>query len=350
VGAPPPAGGAVEVLGVLDLWDHPTLSGLHVAVRAADDRLWTAAFDGQGWAWTDHHAGLGPAAAPVLARGVGTFVANPTAPIPFIAVQSAPGRLWIRWLSGTSWQWTDRGRPPGTPITAPVGLAAATTDSGPTVVVQAESRQLWFQRWAANWVALPAPAGRVFGPTLIGVTTTGAAFAERLVAAVGSVDGHAWSIRPGDPDWTDLGTPGGQVTVSAPVGTARAGDDSHRAFVTGSDGGLWVVTADGATGRWTGLGTPPGTGIAAGAGLSAERLGLAHVIGTDGHLWVVGRDGATPDWQDRGAPTRPLAVRETPTARTARARLGSAMPIRNLVLACTTDGHVWLHRSLDGPP
>lgn len=141
-------------------------------------------------------------------------------------------------------------------------------------------------------------------------------------------------------NWSDLQTPPnrslngsdiGAVMVQDTSATAAEWNHSSAAFVTASDGHLWLNYWPGLLREWGDLGTPPGQSLSTGGGIaaitvqdthtSAERP-YAFVTADDGHLWVNYFTGTAFEWADQGSPQQgqqvsypaAVTVKDSPSA------------------------------------
>ena len=174
---------------------------------------------------------------------------------------------------------------------------------------------------------------------------------------VAGSDGHVWenywSPSAGRWEWTDHGTPPGDVqVVTGP--SALLWDSSNtsapvRFFVAGSDGHVWENYWSPSAGRWewTDHGLPPGGAhIVTAPGALLEESGNAtapvrfFVAGSDGHVWenYWSPSAGRWEWADHGTPPGDVQVVTGPSALLWDSSNTSA-PVRFFVAG--SDGHVW---------
>ena len=217
-------------------------------------------------------------------------------------------RLLERYWDGTTWQWTDHGKPFGVDIaSAPGALIDAAT--APKFFVVGSDGRLFERRWdgAANtW--LWGDHGKPFGVDIAGITPSSLIPDPLKFFVVGRNgrlyerywDGTTWQ-------WTDHGKPFGVDIASAPGALIDAAT-APKFFVVGSDGRLFERRWDGTanTWQWTDHGKPFGVDIASapGALIDAATAPKFFVVGSDGRLFERRWDGAANTWLwgDHGKP------------------------------------------------
>ena len=108
--------GAVTVIGLRP----PSPQRPHVFVEGNDYNLWCFLFDGSTWAWTN----MGKPLRASTQSALGAVTAMDTPPRPSAAhvfIAGDDGNLWCRWSTGSAWQWKNMGKPPGADIRATDG-------------------------------------------------------------------------------------------------------------------------------------------------------------------------------------------------------------------------------------
>nr|MDT0660939.1 hypothetical protein [Micromonospora sp. DSM 115978] len=243
------------------------------------------------------------------------------------AALSTPGPPAQAHPAQDDWQILELGNPVSdTPPAAAIGAVAVTTDRIGTQVPYLFSvlagQVFMSYPYAGRWqwaktgppsasVAADLPIGVVVGQPLTGEP-------ERPYVFVRGTDGHLWvcTLVGVDWVWSDLGTPpGGDIAATIGVvavhdGTGLAG--RPYAFVTGSDGNLWLNWWTGRDWRWDNRGTPPVTRFNpyyARVGVTANQPSVggpeqpqAFLLDVRGDLWRHGWDGSTWRWTNHGQP------------------------------------------------
>jgi hypothetical protein len=336
-----PIGGVVAVGG-----DDPTTAQrpyAFVRVRKNTDnlsRFWINYWDGRAWQWEDQGMPQYTDFFPSMGAVTSTIAsANPDQRPYFFT--GAFDALWMNWWdSGIGWQWSNLGRGiPPQEGNYPQSVGVVTVMDSPkaeprpyTFIVY-EDAKLWLNWWDGGkfvWRNQGAPPSVWGVDKAIGVVTVmdNATAAQRPYAFVTGTDGnlwvnwwdgHAWG-------WTNLSTPPG-VLIEGKVGVVTVRDASNSlrrpyAFVTGTDGNLWVKywsSGPSATWEWVNLGAPPGNtkvlfddtsgsihrgcAVTVADYLFAPQRPYIFVTGNDdGNLWVRWWDGHDWDWTNLGKP------------------------------------------------
>jgi hypothetical protein len=261
----PPGGSVIGPAGVGAYGGLP-----YSFVLGADGHLWVNRWTGSVWCWDDQGV---PAVGVTVSGPLGANRFDADQPGFSAFAQASDGHAWQNRWGGSAWAWIDLGTPtPGQAISASVGVV--------TIDSSASDPSTW-------------------------------------ILTLGS-DGHLWamwqpaaSVAAGS--WIDLGTPPGSG-IAAAVGATAIGTNPY-AFVQGQDGHLWLCYSDGTSWHWADQGAPTGGTVAGTIGVTAvmtgidasqntfEALPYAFVSGSDGHLWVNWQDGSHAwQWSDLGMP------------------------------------------------
>lgn len=258
---------------------------------------------GAAWTWVNH--GYVGSVLPVGSTN-GYYPSVGNRPHAFFINSS--GSLFSRDWTGSVWQSTDHGYPPGTSGNVR-GIGTLAVASGnnqfPYAFVIANDGNLWNRRWDGSswlWENLGAPASGVAASLGTSVISSGT---RPFVFVKGndnnmysrSWNGSAWV-------WTNHGTPSG-LSISSSLGaTCSSNCGIAYNFVTASDGNVWSLETSGSTGTWFNHGTPSSAGIAGAVGATAvsNTRPYLFVVGSDGNLWVRWWSGSAWGWSNQGAP------------------------------------------------
>jgi len=258
---------------------------------------------GAAWTWVNH--GSVGSVLPVGSTN-GYYPGAGNRPHAFFI--NASGSLFSRDWTGSVWQSTDHGYPPGTAgnILGIGTLAVAVGNTEfPYAFVIANDGNLWSRRWDGSswlWENLGAPASGVAAG--LGTTVT-AGGTHPFVFVKGNDDTvHSRSWNGSAWVWTSHGAPPG-LSISSSLG-ATCGDNCGTAhvFVTASDGNVWSLGTSGSAGTWFNHGTPTGVSIVGSAGATAvsNTRPYVFVVGSDGNLWLRWWSGSAWGWSNRGQP------------------------------------------------
>jgi hypothetical protein len=179
----------------------------------------------------------------------------------YVFVTGSNGHLYVNYWNGSKWQWANQGTPPGT-------LAA--------------------------------------GPP--GVITYKEATKQRVYAFVTGANGHLYvNYWKGSKwQWADQGAPPGATATAAPgvITYKEATKQRIYAFVTGSNGNLYMNCWNGSRWRWSDQGNPPFANATEAPDVitykeaTKQRI-YAFVTGSR-HLHVNYWDGSNWHWSDHG--------------------------------------------------
>jgi hypothetical protein len=187
-------------IGDICAWQTGTLGGYTVQLEWSNAHNACSIDPGPRWLWANQGTPLGVNIAGAV--GVLTMMDNPTAEQrPYAFVTGNDGNLWINWWDGGAWHWANQGTPQGANIAGAVGVLTMmdnpNAEQRPYAFVRGSDGHLWINWW----------------------------------------DGGAWH-------WADQGTPqGANVTGAVGVLTMKDNPNAEQrpyAFVTGSDGNVWV--------------------------------------------------------------------------------------------------------------
>ena len=294
------------LMGVVSVKDTPTSPERpHVFVEGNDYNLWCRYSTGTSWAWTNMGK---PQGANIHGfAGAVTVMDSPTSPQrPHLFVTGNDGNLWCRWSNGANWSWLNMGRPQGAHIRGLLGAVTVmdtpTSPQRPHVFVEGNDYNLWC-RWS---------------------------------------NGSSWA-------WNNMGKPAG-VNIIGSVGVVNAmhtpGSAQHpHLFIAGNDGNLWCFWWNGASWSWLNMGRPQGANIRGLLGTVAVKdtptsPQRPHVFveGNDYNLWCRWSDGSSWSWLNMGKPAGAniigfvgaVTVMDTPT---------SAQRAHVFVLG--NDGNLW---------
>lgn len=285
-----------------------TAIGVHTT-NPSPGNLWINRWNGSTWTWQDQGR---PPGINLLDISVGHFSVitmkdTPTSPErPYAFVFGSDGNLWVNWLQGVNWNWTNLGKPPGVNINRFMGaltvMDTPTSPQRPYVFVRCGDNNLWVNYW----------------------------------------DGATWS-------WANQGKPPG-LNVDYPVGatTMMNTPTSYQRpyiFVKCNDGSMWVNWWDGANWNWANQGKPGGMNFDLGMVItvmdtptSMQRPYVFVHNMVDGNMWVNFWDGSAWQWVNNGRP-QGLTIRHQAGAITVKDSPGSFQ--KPYVFVTCSDGHMW---------
>jgi hypothetical protein len=286
-------------------------------MRASDGHLWAYWWNtSRRWLWSD----LGTPPNRSIDAGAIAAIAiknGSAAQRPQVFIRASDGHLWLLSWTGSAWQWSDLGTPPGR--TVDIGAIGAlgikqspSAPELPNVFVRGSDARLWrlYRDGAAwTWQDHGAPPSLTVDAGAIGVTKVknSPGSQERQYAFVRASDGRVWQrywigwkwiwVQPYQSPDTKM-----DVGALAAVTVRNIRNAGERPFVyaRGTDGHLWVnVCCSG----WEDLGKAEGNTVELGAigavtvkeNPAAPPRPLAFVRASDGNLWVNWRSGLVPE-------------------------------------------------------
>ena len=120
-----------------------------------DYNLWCRYSTGSSWAWTNMGK---PAGANLRAlAGAVTVMDTPTSPQrAHVFITGNDENLWCRWSSGSAWQWSNMGKPSGVNLRAMMGAVTVmdtpSSSQRPHVFIEGHDYNLWcFYFTGSNW-------------------------------------------------------------------------------------------------------------------------------------------------------------------------------------------------------
>jgi hypothetical protein len=277
---------------------------------------------------------------PRVAAPMGAVTVDADRPYAFVTGQD--GHLWMNWWSGTTWNWSNQGLPPGVSIAASMGACTYNINvnnvdvSRPHVFVKGSDKNLWENSWSGSawsWTNRAQPTGTTIAATMGAITVNG-----RPQIFVKGGDDNLWvnGRTAGGWTWVNHGKPP-SASIVASMGTITVGGNRPYVFVTGSDGRMWLRWLSGTAWAWANQGKPPFAAIAASMGAVAVNGTRPYVFANtkDGDLWVNWWSGTTWHWTNQGKPP----------GTTIAASMGATIVDlgRPFVFFRGGDGNLWLH-------
>lgn len=243
-------------------------------VIGSDGHLWSAAFDGTNWGWTDHRT---PGVPVKGSAGVVAVLDQPhLIPRPYAFVIDGDGNLWSQWWNGTQWSWTPHGTPTAAPLSPDTARVGVTTEQPvaegpeqPQVFLLADGEngepELWQRgadggEWA--WTRHGRPDGRGISAGLGALNDNGPVLRTGYLSAFVAVAADVYELRVTDAgaEWRRHGALSGPGIETA--GAVTLLDDAERLaqpylfLIDPAAGPVVVHTA--VYDEWT-WGTIPGT-------------------------------------------------------------------------------------------
>ncbi len=125
----------------------------HVFVRCSDGNLWMNWWNGSDWIWTNQrNPGFGIRGASMGACTVMDTMKSPQRPHVFVPGED--GDLWVNWLDGSQWRWTNQGRPTNANLGSPIGTLTVndtrTFAERIHVFARGSDGNLWVNWWGAH--------------------------------------------------------------------------------------------------------------------------------------------------------------------------------------------------------
>ena len=144
------------MMGAVTVMDTPSSPQRpHVFMEGNDYNLWCRYSTGSSWAWTNMGK---PAGANLRAlAGAVTVMDTPTSPQrAHVFIAGYDENLWCRWSSGSAWQWSNMGRPSGVNLRAMMGAVTVmdtpSSSQRPHVFIEGHDYNLWcFSFNGSNW-------------------------------------------------------------------------------------------------------------------------------------------------------------------------------------------------------
>jgi hypothetical protein len=279
---------------------------------------------------------------------------------PHVFVLGKDGNLWVKWYSGSQWDWDNLDHPPNTNIHSAMGtltvMDTTTSAQRPHVFVLGKDGNLWVKWYSGsqrNWANLGHPTSANIHSSMGALTATDTtASTQRPHVFVLGTDGNLWvdSFSGSQWDWTNLDHPP-NMNIHSAMGALTVMDTTTSAqrphvFVLGKDGNLWVKWYSGSQRNWANLGHPTSANIHSSMGAltvmdtttSAQRPHV-FVLGNDGNLWVSWYSGSQWNWTNLDHPTN-TNIHSAMGAVTVMDTTTSAQ--RPHVFVLGTDGNLWL--------
>jgi hypothetical protein len=311
-GQPTPAVFVEGPVGVTTVKDYPdAMQRPYAFVRGSDGNLWLNWWAYDHWEWSNqgNPPGLASIDGPV---GVTTVMDSPQgAQCPYAFVRGSDGNLWVNSWHGTQWSWSNQGRPSiFVSVAGPVGVTTVkdypAAEQRPYAFVRGSDGNLWLNWWAYDhweWSDRGRPGG---SPNLVveeavGVTTVmdGPQAAQRPYAFVRANDGCLWSHWWDGTRWNWTNQEeGGHATVFG-VGVTTVKDFPDAAqrlyvFVRASDYQIWINWWSYDHWEWSDQHWPTGSGDATGGvGVTtvmdspqAPQRPHAFILDGNGDLWL----------------------------------------------------------------
>jgi hypothetical protein len=299
---------------------------IYAFAKGADGHLHVNYWDGSSWQWSDRGVPLGspvlntqPSAITYLAAGTQRIYA-------FIA---SANRLYTHYWDGSAWHWADQGTPPGSAVFGNFGDPGVVTysDAGTQRIYAfvagstgTPSGRLFLNYWNGTswqWRDQGLPPGTSVNSGTCVVTYPGAS-GQQIYAFVTGSNGHLYvNYWNGSSwQWADRGLPSSGANLLSPSGAITyldsAGKQRIYAFAKGGDGHLYVNSWDGSAWHWADQGTPLGTTVditdfnGGGTITYRDSAGTQRIYsfakGNNSHLYVNYWDGSSWHWADQGTP------------------------------------------------
>jgi hypothetical protein len=220
-------------------------------------------FDGKNWKWVDHGTAMGSKVA--AKPGVISYSEGLIKKI-FAFVPGSNGHLYVHYWNGDTWQWSDRGAPPGTKTLGAPGVITYREKNLQRIYVFVRGLNgiMYLHYWnGEKWkwsYRGKHPESVLWGNP--GVITYLEGAKRMIYAFIRGKDLklylHYWNGEKWK--WSPRGYPGIGLSGDPGVITYRERDKQRiYAFIAGVDGRLYVHYWNGEKWKWSDQGTPPGT-------------------------------------------------------------------------------------------